>query len=81
MTVVPVYRMVRHGGPESELTMTAHCMDGGCLWESEPTPQPGTGGAVGCEAHTAATGHTTFAVCLEFIALVTTEAMGGEGSG
>ncbi|MFB7353028.1 hypothetical protein [Streptomyces gardneri] len=80
MTVTPVCRMVRHAGPESELTMTARCMDGGCTWESAPTPQPGTG-AVGCAAHTAATGHATFAVRLEYIALVTTEAAGEEGSG
>ncbi|WP_329619935.1 hypothetical protein OG357_04810 [Streptomyces sp. NBC_01255] len=76
----PVYRMGRYPGQESELTMTARCMDGGCAWESEPTPQPGTR-AVGCESHTAATGHITFAVRLEYIALVTTEAAGGEGSG
>ncbi|MDV5149647.1 hypothetical protein R1T08_37430 [Streptomyces sp. SBC-4] len=80
VTVVPVYRLGRFPGPESELTMTARCMDGGCTWESEPTPRPGTG-AVGCESHTAATGHTTFAVRLEYIAQVTTEAAGGEGSG
>ncbi|MEU7071303.1 hypothetical protein AB0B30_22470 [Streptomyces narbonensis] len=47
---------------------------------SEPTPQPGTG-AVGCEWHTAATGHAVFAVRLEYIALVTTESVGEEGSG
>ncbi|WP_282692596.1 hypothetical protein [Streptomyces sp. CC208A] len=58
--------------------MTARCMDGGCGWESEPTPQPGSG-AAGCASHTAATGHTTFAVCLEYIALVTTEAVGELG--
>lgn len=73
VTVAPVYRMVKHAGPESELTMTARCLDGGCTWEPEPTPGPGTG-AVGCAAHTAATGHTTFAVCLEYVAVVTTEA-------
>ncbi|MFJ5708512.1 hypothetical protein [Streptomyces sp. NPDC093105] len=81
MTVVPVYRMGRHPGPESELTMTARCMDGGCVWESEPTPQP-VDGVAGCVTHTAATGHRTFAVCLEYIALVTTGAAGDEeGSG
>ncbi|WP_405859669.1 hypothetical protein OG361_33905 [Streptomyces sp. NBC_00090] len=80
VTTVPVYRMGRYPGPESELTLSARCMDGGCPWESEPTPQPGTG-AVGCESHTAATGHTTFAVRLEYIALVTTEAAREEGSG
>ncbi|MFI6422578.1 hypothetical protein ACIBG6_34925 [Streptomyces sp. NPDC050842] len=80
VTAPPVYRLGRHPGPESELTMTARCMNGGCPWESEPTPRPGTG-AVGCESHTAATGHTTFGVRLEYIALVTTEAAGEEGSG
>ncbi|MGW6390438.1 hypothetical protein ACWFR1_08005 [Streptomyces sp. NPDC055103] len=80
VTAVTIYRMDRHPGPESELTMTARCMDGGCAWESEPTSPPGSG-AGGCESHTAATGHTTFAVRLEYIALVTTEAAGGEGTG
>ncbi|MFD8010621.1 hypothetical protein [Streptomyces sp. NPDC058955] len=81
MTAVPVYRMARHPGPESELTMTARCMDGGCAWESAPTPRP-TAGAAGCVAHSAATGHGTFAVRLEYIALVTAGAAGSEeGSG
>lgn len=80
VTVTPVYRMARHPGPESELTMTARCMDGGCAWEAEPTAWPG-GGVSGCEAHTATTGHATFAVRMEYIALVTTEPTAGEGRG
>ncbi|MFE2010520.1 hypothetical protein [Streptomyces sp. NPDC059491] len=80
MTVARVYRMVRHPGPESELTVTSRCLDGGCAWEAEPAPLPGAGVA-GCEAHTAATGHTTFAVRLEFVALVTAETAGEAGGG
>lgn len=79
-SVTPVYRMVRHPGPECELTMTARCMDGGCAWESEPTPALGTG-PLGCEAHTAGTGHATFAVRVEYIALVTTEGASRAGGG
>ncbi len=81
MSVVPAYRMGPHPGPESEVTMTARCMDGGCVWEAAPTPRP-VDGAAGCAAHTAATGHGVFAVRLEYIALVTSGAAGGgEGSG
>lgn len=68
---VPVYRMVKHPGRESEVTMTARCLGGGCAWESEPTPADVPSG--GCEAHTVTTGHTVFAVTLEYVALVTRE--------
>ncbi|NML50911.1 hypothetical protein HHL19_20615 [Streptomyces sp. R302] len=70
MSTLPVYPLRPHPGPESEVTVTACCMDGGCAWESEPVP---ASAATGCEAHAAATGHRTFAVCLEYIALVTAE--------
>ncbi|MFG2902709.1 hypothetical protein ACGFZH_37230 [Streptomyces zaomyceticus] len=80
VSVATVYRMGRHPGPESEVTMTARCMDGGCAWESEPTPRPWSG-AAGFASHTATTGHTTFAVRLEYIALVTTGAASEEGGG
>ncbi|MFF6788321.1 hypothetical protein ACFY9C_04525 [Streptomyces filamentosus] len=52
------------------MTVTARCMDGGCTWEAEPAPAER---AVGCESHAAVTGHRTFAVRLEYIALVTSE--------
>ncbi|NML50280.1 hypothetical protein HHL19_11460 [Streptomyces sp. R302] len=68
---VPVYRMAKHPGRESEVTLTARCLAGGCVWESEPTPDDAS--SVGCESHTATTGHTTFAVTLEYVALVTRE--------
>ncbi|MEU3605606.1 hypothetical protein AB0E83_09120 [Streptomyces sp. NPDC035033] len=80
VTAVPVYRVAPHPGPESEVTVTARCMDGGCGWESEPVPRPETG-AADCAAHTAATGHAVFAVLVEYVALVTATFGGEEGSG
>ncbi|MGY3340102.1 hypothetical protein ACVW0K_006201 [Streptomyces filamentosus] len=66
----PVHRLRTHPGAECEVTVTARCMDGGCMWEAEPAPAER---AVGCESHAAVTGHRTFAVRLEYIALVTSE--------
>ncbi|MFJ3904848.1 hypothetical protein [Streptomyces sp. NPDC090025] len=70
-----VYRMDRH--PDAEVTMTAQCLAGACTWEAQPTADP-VQSTVECEAHTADSGHDTFTVALEYIALVTVNEVPGE---
>ncbi|WP_405853698.1 hypothetical protein OG361_14510 [Streptomyces sp. NBC_00090] len=66
---VPVtHRIGPH--PQGETVATAHCLDGGCGWETPPSAQP-PGVNVECLAHTVETGHDTFAVTVECVALVT----------
>ncbi|MFE2561021.1 hypothetical protein ACFXGT_34415 [Streptomyces sp. NPDC059352] len=56
--------------PQGEAAVTAYCMDGDCIWETQPTPEP-PGVNVECLAHAVAAGHDTFAVTVEYVALVT----------
>lgn len=56
--------------PLGETVGTARCLDGGCAWEAQPTAEP-PGVNVECLAHALATGHDTFAVTVEYVALVT----------
>ncbi|MER6097043.1 hypothetical protein ABT154_14520 [Streptomyces sp. NPDC001728] len=73
MTAAPVDVPVTHRigpHPQGEAAATASCLDGACTWETQPTPAPpGVNGA--CLAHAVATGHDTFAVTVEYVALVT----------
>ncbi|MFF4171031.1 hypothetical protein [Streptomyces sp. NPDC001744] len=64
----PTRRIGPH--PRGETVATAHCLDGGCGWGTPPTAVP-PGVNVECLAHATATGHDTFAVTVEYVALVT----------
>ncbi|MEF9883076.1 hypothetical protein [Streptomyces sp. P9-A4] len=66
---VPVTRRIGPH-PQGEVVATAYCLDGGCTWETQPTPAP-PGVNVECLAHAVAIGHDTFAVTVEYVALVT----------
>ncbi|MET9954555.1 hypothetical protein ABZ135_23845 [Streptomyces sp. NPDC006339] len=63
-----MYSLDKH--PDSEVTMTVRCMDGGCTWEPLPTTEPASA-HVESELHTAETGHAVFTVSVEYIGLVT----------
>lgn len=65
----PVLRLGVHPGPESEVTTSAWCLDGGCTWEAVPTGRVPEARRA-CEGHTARTGHAVFAVRVEYVALV-----------
>ncbi|MFJ8658767.1 hypothetical protein [Streptomyces sp. NPDC093795] len=66
---VPVtHRIGPH--PQGEVVATASCLDGECTWETQPTPEP-AGVNAECLAHAVAAGHDTFAVTVEYVALVT----------
>ncbi|MFI6417789.1 hypothetical protein ACIBG6_10355 [Streptomyces sp. NPDC050842] len=56
--------------PQGETVATAYRMDGECIWETQLTAEP-PGVNAECLAHTITTGHDTFAVTVEYVALVT----------
>ncbi|WP_282696280.1 hypothetical protein [Streptomyces sp. CC208A] len=71
MTALPDVAVAHRIGPhpQGETTVTASCLDGACVWETRPTADPQAAN-VACLAHAVATGHGTFAVTVEYVALV-----------
>ncbi|WP_051738508.1 hypothetical protein [Streptomyces rimosus] len=72
MTPRSVIRAVKHTigtHPQSEITVSACCLTGGCSWTLTPTADLRAAG-LAAMAHTGRTGHPTFARTFQDVALV-----------
>ncbi|MER6100287.1 hypothetical protein ABT154_31425 [Streptomyces sp. NPDC001728] len=72
MTIKSVMRFVTHRitrHPDSEVTVTARCLNPDCTWEVEPTADVAKAD-VDCMVHKGATGHGIFARRYEDVAVV-----------
>ncbi|MFC8583164.1 hypothetical protein ACFUGD_01100 [Streptomyces sp. NPDC057217] len=72
MSVKAVLRFVTHRigrHPDSEVTVTARCLNPDCAWEVSPTADLAQAD-VDCMAHKGLTGHAIFARTFEDIAVV-----------